>query len=141
MGMKTWQLSCDAGMECIGHSNNSWRSCTDTTIHWELKGSWRASWKVNIIVIENRRSDIPLLLKELFTTFVLCRCLEARKALLPQDHIQVCCFSEYKFMSLKCSHQFSGMHVGMLIILRASTYFVMTTKKRCYLVFLIRTQK
>lgn len=65
MGMKTWQLSCDAGMECIGHSNNSWRARTDTTIHWELKGSWRASWKVNIIVIENRRSDIPLFLKEL----------------------------------------------------------------------------
>lgn len=49
---------CKVGMEFIGHSNNSWRARVDPTISWELKRSWRASWKVKSIVIENQNEVI-----------------------------------------------------------------------------------
>ena len=88
---KTWCNLCNTGLEFLGHSCCSWIFSSDPASILQYKRFKRTSWKVITILLIYLLHPGSWLWLYAKSWFFPCRCLKARKALLPSDHIQVCC--------------------------------------------------
>lgn len=78
-------FSWKTGMGVFRYGTCGRRASLDLAISWELRGSPRTSWKVQL-----KFKDLILLRNLIFSVVFFCRrCLKTRIALLPNDHIQV----------------------------------------------------